>query len=61
MRDVAPDVGANGIPTDGRLIVIVLDHAMNRGLRESEARTSPRTAGNCDASVVSRTLRKAAR
>ncbi|HEY0875200.1 MAG TPA: VWA domain-containing protein [Vicinamibacterales bacterium] len=36
MRDVAPDVGTNDIPTDGRLIVIVLDDAMTSDPRETD-------------------------
>jgi VWFA-related protein len=32
MRDVAPDVRTNNLPVDGRLIVIVIDDAMNRNL-----------------------------
>jgi VWFA-related protein len=37
MRDVAPDVGTNNVPTDGRLIVIVMDDAMSRDLALIEA------------------------
>jgi VWFA-related protein len=32
MRDVAPDVRTNDIPLDGRLMVIVMDDALNRDL-----------------------------
>jgi VWFA-related protein len=30
MRDVPPDVGTNDIPTDGRLIVVIMDDAVTR-------------------------------
>ena len=36
MRDVAPDVRTNHIPLDGRLIVIVIDDALNRDLEVIE-------------------------
>jgi len=37
MRDVAPDVGTNNVPTDGRLLVIVMDDAVSRDLELVEA------------------------
>jgi VWFA-related protein len=33
MRDVAPDVATNSVPLDGRLMVIVIDDALNRDLQ----------------------------
>jgi VWFA-related protein len=36
MRDVAPDVRTNNIPLDGRLMVIVIDDALNRDLEVIE-------------------------
>ena len=33
MRDVAPDVRTNNVPVDGRLMVIVIDDALNRDLQ----------------------------
>jgi VWFA-related protein len=61
MREVAPDVGTNNIPTDGRLIVIVMDDATVRDLALVESsrkigREIVRQMGPADLAAVVYTL-----